>query len=122
MTEKKHIGLGTFKNVFLLGLAGLGAWWAWDHIVEPTLKSVGKGGSGQQYQPALNGPVVTAGKIAIVASNKCITQKDDQFIYTPIFATFDKVMRVIKSPVNGRFTGRMLCSGPIKYAEIYKTS
>ena len=116
---KKKIGFKTFQNVLLLGVAGLGAWWAWNHIVSPSM--AGSGGGKSDPAPDLNGPPVTAGKIAVVLSNKCISQRDPQFVYTPIFATLSKIDQVIKSPVTGRFTGRMLCNGKIKFAEIYKT-
>ncbi len=69
----------------------------------------------------MRGPVVMPGKTEIVPTGTCIQNKEDRFLYTPVEFTLDKFFSFIKSPVRGRYTGRMLCNGSMKMAEIYRS-
>lgn len=117
---KKKVGFKTFKNVFILGLVGIGGLWAYKHFASGGGKGGHQNANPGAPAPNMRGPVVQPGKTAIVPSGTCIQNKEDRFLYTPVEFTFDKFFSFIKSPVRGRYTGRMLCNGSMKMAEIVR--
>lgn len=69
--------------------------------------------------PDLNGPPVTKFEIASTRSRICISDPQRGFTYAPITSTNAVTgYNTFNSPVNGRFTRRLLCKGNQKWAEI----
>lgn len=119
---KKSSGGGISKIIWpvvVLGGLGMAAYWAYERFAVPVLDAPAAPPRPSGPQPNLRGPRVTKGELASTKSSVCISQQDPRMRYAPVISFGTSNYKNFQSPVNGHFTGRLLCQGGKSAAEIW---